>query len=115
MEVRVRVEPPLYDRSMLIHSVYFWFKADADAALVRSFPEGLGRLCAIPDVQAAQFGKPASTSKRAVIDDSYAWALIATFTDAEAHDRYQAHPVHETFVSEFAATWQRVQVYDVHI
>lgn len=98
---------------MLIHSVYFWFRSDADPALVARFPAGLARLATIPEVQTAYFGRPEETPPRAVVDASYAWALIETFADIEAHDRYQAHPIHDEFLKEFAASWQRVQVYDV--
>jgi hypothetical protein len=98
---------------MLIHSVYFWFKPDADPALVSRFPAGLARLTSIPEIQTAYIGRPEATPRRTVIDDTYDWALIETFADMEAHDRYQAHPIHQQFVSEFGASWQRVQVYDV--
>ena len=99
---------------MLIHSVYFWFKPDADdPALVARFEDSLMRLATIPDIQTAHFGRPEATPQRPVIDDSYAWALIETFADIDAHERYQVHPIHHEFVSEFAATWQKVQVFDV--
>lgn len=100
---------------MLIHSVYFWFKPDADPALVARFEDGLQKLTAIPDIQAAHFGRPEATPKRPVIDDSYAWALIETFSDLAAHDRYQEHALHQQFLKEFSATWQKVQVYDVRV
>jgi hypothetical protein len=98
---------------MLIHSVYFWFEPDADPALVARFEHGLTRLVTIPDIQTAHFGRPEATPQRPVIDATYAWALIETFADVDAHERYQAHPIHHEFVSEFAATWSKVQVYDV--
>jgi hypothetical protein len=98
---------------MLIHSVYFWFKTDADPALVERFEQGLERLGTIPDVSSVHFGKPEATPKRAVLDDSYSWALLETFEDLAAHDRYQAHPIHQQFVREFSDSWERVQVYDV--
>jgi hypothetical protein len=100
---------------MLIHSVYFWFKRDADPLLVERFSEGLARLRTIPDVQSVYVGTPAATPARPVIDDSYAWALIETFADLDAHDRYQVHPVHEAFVREFSASWEKVMVYDVRV
>ena len=100
---------------MLIHSVYFWLKQDPDPALASRFEDGLRRLTTIADVQTAYIGRPERTPKRAVIDDSYSWALIATFADIEAHNRYQAHPIHEEFVRELSANWLRVQVYDVHV
>ena len=52
---------------MLIHSVYFWFKSDADPALVADFEEGLRRLCTIPQIQRANFGRPEQTPPRPVI------------------------------------------------
>ena len=100
---------------MLVHSVYFWFKPDADPAVVAAFEAGLKRLSTIPDVVTAYFGKPETTPKRAVVDDSYAWALVEVFADLAAHDRYQEHPIHQDFLREFSGSWQRVQVYDVRV
>jgi hypothetical protein len=98
---------------MLIHSVYFWFKPDADPALVQRFDDGLQSLAGIPGIRSLYCGRPAATAKRPVIDDSYAWALVVTFADIAAHDHYQEHALHEQFLREFAGTWARVQVYDV--
>jgi len=98
---------------MLIHSVYFWFKATTPEAILARFEGGLRLLGTIPDVETAYIGKPEVTPKRPVIDDSYAWALVATFPDIAAHDRYQEHPIHLAFLAEFAASWEKVQVYDV--
>jgi hypothetical protein len=98
---------------MLIHSVYFWFKSDADPSVVAAFEAGLVRLTSIPDITTAYFGRPEATPSRAVIDDTYSWALVEIFPDLAAHDRYQEHPIHQEFLAQFAASWQRVQVYDV--
>lgn len=100
---------------MLIHSVYFWFKQDAAPDLMAHFEEGLARLATIPEIQTAHFGKPEVTPKRPVIDDSYAWGLVATFADLGTHDLYQAHEIHQEFLREFAASWEKVQVYDVRV
>jgi Stress responsive A/B Barrel Domain len=98
---------------MLIHSVYFWFSADADPALVARFEEGLERLGAIDEVEQAHYGRPASTAPRPVVDASYAWSLIARFADVAAHERYQDHPAHHAFLEEFATLFKEVRVYDV--
>jgi hypothetical protein len=97
---------------MLVHSVYFWLKPDADPALVAAFEAGLTRLTSIPGIVTAYIGRPETTPKRAVVDDSYAWALVEVFPDLAAHDRYQDHPIHLEFLREFSSIWQRVQVYD---
>lgn len=100
---------------MLIHSVYFWFKPDAEPARVAQFERGLRSLVGIEQVQKAYFGKPERTPERSVIDDSYHWGLIVHFEDLAAHDGYQDHPLHHAFLEQFAATWERVQVYDVSV
>ena len=100
---------------MLIHSVYFWFKADADAERVAEFEEGLRRLSGVEQVRHAYFGKPERTPARPVIDASYDWALVVHFENLADHDAYQEHALHEEFLSRFAATWERVRVYDVHV
>ena len=98
---------------MLIHSVYFWFKPDADPVVVAAFEAGLAQLTSIPDVVSAYFGRPEATASRPVVDASYAWALVEVFSDQAAHDRYQEHPIHQEFLRQFSNSWQRVQVYDV--
>lgn len=100
---------------MLIHSVYFWFKAEADPVRVAEFERGLRSLASIQQVEHAYFGKPELTPTRPVIDASYQWALIVHFENLAAHDAYQEHPLHLEFLEQFAATWERVQVYDVRI
>jgi hypothetical protein len=98
---------------MLVHSVYFWFKPDADPAVVAAFEAGLARLATIPEIVTAHFGRPETTPERAVVDDSYAWGLVEVFADLAAHDRYQEHSIHQEFLRDFSGSWQRVQVYDV--
>jgi hypothetical protein len=100
---------------MLIHSVYFWFKPDADAQVVARFEDGLRRLVTIPEVREAYFGPPEAVPARAVVDQSYAWALVERFDSVADHDAYQAHPIHEEFLETFKPTWDRVQVFDVHV
>jgi hypothetical protein len=98
---------------MLVHSVYFWFKPNTEAAVLARFEGELRRLGTLPQVTSSYIGVPEATTKRPVIDDSYAWALILMFADVAAHDGYQQHPVHEAFVEAFRSSWDRVQVYDV--
>jgi Stress responsive A/B Barrel Domain len=100
---------------VLIHSVYFWFKADAPPARVAEFEAGLQRLISIEQVQRAFIGKPEQTPPRPVIDQSYDWALVVHFESLAEHDAYQEHPLHLEFLDQFAATWQQVRVYDVHV
>jgi hypothetical protein len=100
---------------MLVHSVYFWFKADAEPQRVAEFEEGLRRLTSVPQIQQAHFGKPEQTPPRPVIDQSYDWALVEHFDSLADHDAYQEHPLHLEFLERFQELWQRVQVYDFRV
>jgi Stress responsive A/B Barrel Domain len=98
---------------MLIHSVYFWLKPDADPVLAAAFEAGCRHLMTVPDIKTGYVGRPEATTPRPVIDSSYSWALVVLFDDQAAHDRYQEHEIHERFVQKFSSIWERVQVYDV--
>ncbi|MEN9577673.1 MAG: hypothetical protein RJA70_682 [Pseudomonadota bacterium] len=97
---------------MLVHSVYFWFKKDADPGVVTDFENGLKRLSAVPQIRQVYYGRPEETPPRPVLDSSYDWALYVMFDDLAAHDAYQAHELHDEFLAKYKASWARVQVYD---
>lgn len=97
---------------MFIHSVYFWLAnpaSDADRAALQA---GLETLRNIDVIEAVSIGTAAKT-RRPVIDHSYDFALLLTFTDEATHDVYQVHPVHLAFVDACKHLWSRVQIYDV--
>lgn len=96
---------------MVTHVVYFWLKPDLDQASKNQFVEGAKSLLQIESMAHGYLGVPASTEKRAIIDDSYDYSLVTVFNDIEAHDAYQVHPIHDTF-RELAHLWDRVQIYD---
>lgn len=97
---------------MLVHSVYFWLKAEICDAKKQAFYEGLLGLSKIPTVSQIYVGTPADTTKRPVIDDSYTFGIVVVFDDKEGHDAYQVHTIHKNFLSEFGSYWDKVLVYD---
>lgn len=100
---------------MLIHSVYYWFKAEAEPSRVAEFEAGLRRLCQVEQIEKAYFGRPEHTPPRPVIDQSYEWALVLHFENLAQHDAYQEHPLHLEFLERFAEIWAQVRVYDVRV
>lgn len=97
---------------MLVHSVYFWLKDELCDAKKQAFYEGLLELSKIPTVVHLFVGRPASTEKRPVIDDSYTFGIVVVFNDIEGHNAYQIHTIHKNFLSEFSSYWDKVLVYD---
>lgn len=94
-----------------IHSVYFWLKNDLSAEQLDLFLEGLESLTQIETVSHGYIGKPAGTN-RPIIDRTYSYALILTFENQDAHNRYQEHVVHEKFRQDCSSFWAHIKIYD---
>lgn len=95
-----------------VHTVYFWMKTPEDAASNALFTKNLRTfLDAVDVIQSYHIGVPANTP-RDVVDNSYSFALIVTFTDKDAHDIYQEHAIHKKFIADTQHLWTRVQIYD---
>ncbi len=96
---------------MLVHSVFFWLKKDLEESQVAEFKRGLETLVDIQCAEAVYTGTP-STTERPVIDKSYDYALTVILKDMEAHDQYQAHNLHTTFLNTFKPMFEKVLIYD---
>ena len=57
-------------------------------------------------------GKPASTEKREVIDNSYNYCLIFTFDSYKDQRIYQDEPAHLIFIGEAKHLWEKVLIFD---
>ena len=97
---------------MHVHTVFFWLQSDCDKDGRAQFEHGLSQLTSDPNVRDWRVGRPATTT-RSVVDASYDYAMVLGFDDRAAHDRYQAGEHHQRFVKTCAASWTRVQVYDI--
>lgn len=96
---------------MHIHSVYFWLTSAATAEQIAAFQDGLKSLMDIASVQTGYFGRPVP-SDRPVVDDSFSAGLHCIFETTADHDAYQVDPIHDAFVEQHKAIWERVVVYD---
>ena len=97
---------------MLVHSVFFWLKENLNEKEVELFRNELGNLGQIPEVEKLYIGKPAPTSKRPVIDDSYDFCLTVVLENVSAHDKYQESHIHLEFIEKCSQLWERVKIYD---
>ena len=95
-----------------VHTVYFWMKDPGNAPNNSVFTKNLRTfLDAVDVIRSYHIGVPANTP-RDVVDNSYTFALIVTFDDKAAHDIYQEHSIHKSFIAETQHLWTRVQIYD---
>lgn len=97
---------------MFIHCVYFWLKdGNANPARLEMMADANEKLGQIPTVQKIWAGPPAGTP-RDIVDNSYQVGLTVVLEDAEAHDIYQEHTLHQEFIERFRENWEKVLVYD---
>jgi hypothetical protein len=97
---------------MLTHTVIFWLKEGLTQEDRDLFFEGVKTLTTIDSVESSFLGTPASTPKRPVVDDSYDCALSVSLKDLDAHDHYQADPIHLAFIEKCRHLWEKVIIYD---
>jgi hypothetical protein len=95
-----------------VHIVFFWLKEPGNAVHRHDFEASITRF--LTDSLYAgswHIGTPAATS-RPVIDSSYTYSLVVTFSTPERQEQYQSEPAHLKFIAESSQLWERVQVYD---
>ncbi|MEM1223022.1 MAG: Dabb family protein [Verrucomicrobiota bacterium] len=97
---------------MLVHTVLFWLRKDLDGIELTNFRIGLETLKHIEHADQIFIGSPADTPERKVVDVSYDFCLTVIVKDVAAHDAYQADPIHEEFLKNFASYFRKVKVYD---
>ena len=97
---------------MLVHTVFFWLRKNLDGPEITEFRMGLESLKTIEHAEAAYVGDPAHTAERPVLDTSYDFCLTVLLKDVAAHDMYQAHETHQTFLANHKDKWKKVKVYD---
>ncbi|SFS82858.1 Dabb family protein [Sphingobacterium wenxiniae] len=100
---------------LIFHSVYFWLKEDITAEEEQDFLNFFEELRAVPGVRTLHFGKPAATTPRPVVDNSFQYCLLVTFDNLEAINTYEIHPLHITAAEKYSKYWTKVEVRDTVI
>jgi len=96
---------------MLVHHVLFWLKADTTDSQKQDFRKGLESLENIETVKIFHIGTPAPI-ERTVVDTTYTFSLTLFFEDLAGHDVYQVHNIHQAFLDQFRALFEKVVIYD---
>ena len=97
---------------MLIHTVLFWLKENLSEKDLTIFEQETRSLSNISSDEQLFVGRPARTTKRPVIDDSYDFCLTVVLKDLAAHDDYQEDPIHLNFIKKCSHMWKQVKIYD---
>ena len=97
---------------MFSHVVIFWTDPANPQATAELLAGAEKYLRPIPGVDFFHIGKMAP-SHRPVVDQTYQVALNVVFTDKQAQDDYQVHPLHVEFVEKvFKKVCTKVVIFD---
>jgi len=97
---------------LILHSVYFWLRKDLTEAEKKDFLNYFEVLKKIPEVKSINYGVPAQTEKREVVDHSYSYNLLLTFENLADISVYGNHPEHIKGAQQYQKYWERVEVKD---
>lgn len=96
---------------MLRHLVFFKFHPHVEAEAISDLEQSLGALpAAIAEINSFEFGRDVLRTER-----SYDLALIATFADLNALQRYQVHPAHLVVIGKVRKLCSSVIAVDFEI
>ncbi|AXT49781.1 Dabb family protein [Aquimarina sp. BL5] len=95
-----------------VHTVYFWLNNPESKEDRKLFEESLNKFLETSKYAKTNFiGIPAGTD-REVVDNSYTYALVVTFSSKEEQNLYQKEEAHLLFIKEASSLWNKVQIYD---
>lgn len=96
----------------IFHSVYFWLKDGIQEKEEKDFLNFFEILKKVPGVESCHIGKPAGTNARDVVDNSFSYHVMLTFSSLEAITKYENHPDHLAGIDQYSKYWKQVEVRD---
>lgn len=95
-----------------VHSVYVWLKEPNNQSDRMVFENSLQKLFDNSKYTKTNYlGIPANTPRK-VVDNSYTYLIVVTFTSKEEQDLYQTEAAHQEFLKEASSLWSKVLIYD---
>ncbi|MFS0490941.1 Dabb family protein [Leadbetterella byssophila] len=96
----------------VLHYVLFWLREDLTEKEVEDFVAFFEELRKIPEIKTLNYGRPAATNPRPVVDNSFSYNLIVTFDSLKEVGVYENHPIHLEAIKNFSHFWTKVVVHD---
>ncbi len=97
---------------MLSHMVYFTLNEWSDSAVADLVSACHTYLKDHPGIVFFAAGTRVDDLQRPVNDQDFHVSLHLVFDSRAAHDAYQEHEAHQTFIAENQARWKQVRVFD---
>ncbi|WON96413.1 Dabb family protein [Sphingobacterium sp. Lzh-3] len=103
------------ESSTIVHVVNFWLKKDLSEKEKKNFVGFFEELRKIDVIKTLNYGIPAQTNPRPVVDNSFDYTLLVTFKDLNDITIYETHPIHLKAIEKYQHLWTKVMVKDTSI
>nr|WP_315396166.1 Dabb family protein [uncultured Sphingobacterium sp.] len=99
-------------KSVFFHYLLFWLKPELSVTQVEEFKEFFEGLKKLPYVKNVRYGKPAASSPRTVLDNSFTYNAVMEFDSLEELEAYGKLPQHLALVAKYKPYFDRMMVHD---
>lgn len=103
------IEP---SKTFYSHYLLFWLKKDLTRKQVDDFANFFKELSKLPYLKSLHYGRPANSTPRAVLDNSFTYNVVMTFDSLEDLETYGKLPEHLAIVKKYSIFWDKMQVHD---
>ncbi len=104
---KVKDTKPVY-----FHYLVFWLKPDLSTKEVEDFKNFFKGLSELPYQKNLQFGTPADSTPRAVLDKTYTYSVAMEFDSLEDLEAYGKLPAHLALVAKYKPYFSKMLVHD---
>lgn len=99
-------------KNIIAHYVLFWLKEDLSPQEIKDFTGFFEELKKVPTIKSLQYGAPATTNPREVVDNSFSYNLLVNFKNMDDLNVYETHPIHLAAIEKYSKNWTKVVVHD---
>lgn len=99
-------------KTVYFHYLLFWLKPELTSQEVKDFEQFFEGLKKLPYVKNLRYGKPAASSPRAVLDNTFTYNASMEFDSLEELEAYGQLPGHIALVNRYKPFFERMRVHD---
>ncbi|WP_294291600.1 Dabb family protein [uncultured Chryseobacterium sp.] len=103
---------PIKKKKVYFHYLLFWLRKDLSEAEVKEFENFFKGLAQLPYQKNLRYGKPAHSSPRSVLDNSFTYNASMEFDSLEELEVYGKLPEHLVLVQKYKSFFERMLVHD---
>ncbi|MBE4950255.1 Dabb family protein [Chryseobacterium culicis] len=103
---------PIKKKKMYFHYLLFWLRDDLSELEVKEFENFFEGLKKLPYQRNLRYGKPAASSPRSVLDNTFTYNASMEFDSLEELEAYGKLPEHLALVEKYKPFFDRMLVYD---